>query len=48
MAEELLLNRKNIIRSLNQHGILCIESPAEDFAINTVNQYLLLKQRGSA
>ncbi len=48
MAEELLLNRKNIIRSLNQSGILCIESPAEDFAINTVNQYLLLKQRGSA
>lgn len=48
MAEELLLNRKNIIRSLNQNGILCIESPAEDFAINTVNQYLLLKQRGSA
>lgn len=48
MAEKLILDRQKIIRSLNQRGLLCVETPAEEFALSAVNQYLLLKQRNSA
>ena len=47
MAESLLAERKGIIRSLNQRGVICLETYAENFAIDTVNQYLLLKERFS-
>ena len=39
-AIEFLEKRKNIINSINAHGIACIESPAEDFALTAVNSYL--------
>ena len=47
MAESLLAERKGIIRALNQRGVICLETYAENFAIDTVNQYLLLKERFS-
>jgi len=47
MAESLLAERKGIIRSLNQRGVICLETYAENFAIDTVNQYLSLKERFS-
>ena len=47
VAESLLAERKDIIRSLNQRGVICLETYAENFAIDTVNQYLSLKERFS-
>jgi uncharacterized protein (DUF58 family) len=45
MAESLIAERKKIIRALNQRGIMCVESYAENFAIDTVNRYLGLRER---
>ena len=47
MAEGLLAERKDIIRSLNQRGVICLETYAENFAIDSVNQYLSMKERFS-
>jgi len=47
MAESLLDERKTLVRSLNLRGAICIETYAENFAIDTVNQYLVLKDRFS-
>lgn len=45
MAESLLAERKNLIRAFNMRGVICLETYAENFAIDTVNQYLSLKER---
>ena len=47
MAESLLDERKFLVRSLNLRGAICLETYAENFAIDTVNQYLVLKDRFS-
>jgi len=45
MAESLVEERKSLVRALNMRGVICIETHAENFAIDTVNQYLSLKER---
>ena len=47
MAESLLEERKSLVRALNMRGAMCLETYAENFAIDTVNQYLTLKERFS-
>ena len=47
MAESLLDERKALVRALNLRGAICLETYAENFAIDTVNQYLVLKDRFS-
>jgi len=47
MAESLIEERKSLVRALNMHGAICLETYAENFAIDTVNQYLTLKERFS-
>jgi len=44
MAESLIAERKSLVRSLNMRGIICIETHAENFAIDTLNQYLSLRE----
>lgn len=43
VALEYLDNRQRLIRTLNRSGIICIESDAENFAIDSVNRYLKIK-----
>ena len=43
-AIEFLEKRRSVIKKLNVHGIACIESPAEDFALTAVNSYLMAKR----
>ncbi|MCL2564761.1 MAG: DUF58 domain-containing protein [Defluviitaleaceae bacterium] len=45
MAESLLEERKSLVRALNMRGVICLETYAENFAIDTLNQYLALKER---
>jgi len=47
MAESLIEERKALVRALNMRGAICLETYAENFAIDTVNQYLVLKDRFS-
>lgn len=47
VALEYLANRKKLIRTLNLNGVICIESDAESFAIDTVNHYLKIKAERS-
>jgi uncharacterized protein (DUF58 family) len=43
VALEYLANRKQLIRALNLNGVICVESDAENFAIDAVNRYLEIK-----
>ena len=45
MAHSLIDERKGLVRALNMRGVICLMTYAENFAIDTVNQYLSLKER---
>jgi uncharacterized protein (DUF58 family) len=40
VALEFLEKRRNMINTLNAHGVACTESPAEEIALTAVNSYL--------
>jgi uncharacterized protein (DUF58 family) len=45
VAMELLTERKNIIKSLNKLGIMCIECEIENIEITSINKYIEVKNR---
>ena len=45
MAQDILRERKNIMKALNARGVLCIETDAEKFALAAINTYLTVKNR---
>jgi len=46
MAAKLLLDKKTMVKRLNQYGIQTILTKPEDLSIHTINQYLAFKARG--
>jgi uncharacterized protein (DUF58 family) len=46
MAAKLLLDKKTMVKRLNQYGIQTILTKPEDLSINTINQYMAMKARG--
>ncbi|MCL2593780.1 MAG: DUF58 domain-containing protein [Defluviitaleaceae bacterium] len=47
IATDFLRARNKMIKTLNRKGIICVESEAEKFAIDSVNQYLLVREKFS-
>ncbi|MDR1531347.1 MAG: DUF58 domain-containing protein [Clostridiales bacterium] len=45
VAFDFLAERQTINAALNKRGVLCVESRAQDLALDTVNRYLTLKDR---
>ena len=45
VAETLLVEKEQILRILNQHGIMTILTTPKDLTIDTVNKYLEIKAR---
>jgi uncharacterized protein (DUF58 family) len=46
MASKMLLDKKKMLKQLNQYGIQTLLTQPEDLSINTVNQYLAFKAKG--
>ena len=46
IGENFAFEKKQIVRELEQHGIISILTPPEQLTVNTVNKYLELKSRG--
>lgn len=46
ISQELIINKKNMVKKLAKYGIQTILSKPEDLSINTLNKYLELKQKG--
>lgn len=46
MAQQLMQEKRQIARELNQHGIHAVLSAPEQLHVNTLNKYLELKARG--
>jgi uncharacterized protein (DUF58 family) len=44
VAHEFLEQRRAVIRDLNAHGVYCVESDADKFALTAVNRYLEAKR----
>ncbi|MDR3090865.1 MAG: DUF58 domain-containing protein [Clostridiales bacterium] len=45
VAREYLEKREKFKRTLNLSGVVCVESDSEDFALDTVNNYLRIKAK---
>ncbi len=45
IAEKLAAEKRQIVKELNQHGILALLSPPEQLTLHTLNKYLELKAR---
>ena len=46
IAEQLVYEKKLIMKELNAHGIHTILTPPKELSVNTINKYLELKSRG--
>ncbi len=46
IAEQLVYEKKLIMKELNAHGIHTILTPPKELSVNTINKYLELKARG--
>jgi uncharacterized protein (DUF58 family) len=47
VAEQFELEKRQIVRDLNQRGIHTILTPPEELSVNAINKYLELKARGA-
>lgn len=47
VAEKFNFEKKQIVKSLTQHGIHSILTPPKELSVNAINKYLELKARGS-
>jgi uncharacterized protein (DUF58 family) len=46
IGENFAFEKKQIVRELEQHGILAILTPPQQLTVNTLNKYLEIKSRG--
>lgn len=46
VAESFMYEKRQIVRTLNQHGIQTILTPPKELSVNAINKYLELKARG--
>ena len=46
IAEQLVFEKKQIVKELKSHGIHTILTPPKELSVNTINKYLELKSRG--
>ncbi|MEX0610461.1 MAG: DUF58 domain-containing protein [Balneolaceae bacterium] len=46
IAEKFNFEKKQIVKTLNQHGIQTILTPPKELSVNAINKYLELKARG--
>ncbi|HNP85915.1 MAG TPA: DUF58 domain-containing protein, partial [Kouleothrix sp.] len=47
VAEMLLDERRVVLDTLNRHGVLTIDVPADQLTVSVINKYLELKGRGA-
>ena len=46
IAEQLVYEKKVIVKELKAHGIQTVLTRPQDLTVNTINKYLELKSRG--